>query len=156
MAHAGNNIAVTPVDVAIERIRAVYRSWNRDTTVARMRSDWDAAFAGCTVPVSCRHVSADGVDGEWIVPADARHGNAILYFHGGGFRIGSVASHRDLIARIADASGCRLLAINYRLAPEHRFSAALPLPAIPPAAISCLARCWPCVPVVSLSRPLAS
>ena len=50
---------------------------------------------------------------------------AILYFHGGGFRIGSVASHRDLIAQIAVASGCRVLAINYRLAPEHRFPAAL-------------------------------
>jgi monoterpene epsilon-lactone hydrolase len=125
MARAGDDIAVTPVDVAIERIRAVYQSWNRDTTVAQMRSDWDAAFAGCNVPVSCRHVSADGVDGEWIVPADARHDKAILYFHGGGFRIGSVASHRDLIARMAEASGCRALAINYRLAPEHRFPAAL-------------------------------
>ena len=50
---------------------------------------------------------------------------AILYFHGGGFRLGSVASHRDLIAQIAVASGCRVLAINYRLAPEHRFPAAL-------------------------------
>jgi monoterpene epsilon-lactone hydrolase len=125
MAHAGDAIAVTPVDRAIERIRAVYRSWNRDTTVVQMRGDWDAAFAGCTVPVSRRHVSADGVDSEWIVPADARHDKAILYFHGGGFRIGSVASHRDLIARMADASGCRALAINYRLAPEHRFPAAL-------------------------------
>src|SRR5262249_33306372 len=48
-----------------------------------------------------------------------------LYFHGGGFRLGSVVSHRDLIARIAQASGCRVLAINYRLAPEHRFPAAL-------------------------------
>ncbi|KJC54045.1 esterase [Bradyrhizobium sp. LTSPM299] len=113
------------VDRAIERLRAIYRNWTRDTSVAQMRSDWDAAFAGCSVPVSCRHVSAGGVDGEWIVPADAPHDKAILYFHGGGFRIGSVASHRDLIARMAEASGCRVLAINYRLAPEHRFPAAL-------------------------------
>ncbi|KJC50403.1 esterase [Bradyrhizobium sp. LTSP885] len=113
------------VDRAIERLRAIYRNWTRDTSVAQMRSDWDAAFAGCSVPVSGRHVSAGGVDGEWIVPADAPHDKAILYFHGGGFRIGSVASHRDLIARIAEASGCRVLAINYRLAPEHRFPAAL-------------------------------
>ena len=50
---------------------------------------------------------------------------AILYFHGGGFRLGSVSSHRELIARISEASGCRVLAINYRLAPEHRFPAPL-------------------------------
>jgi monoterpene epsilon-lactone hydrolase len=125
MADARDDISLTPVDRAIERIRSVYRSWNRGTSVAQMRSDWDAAFAGCTVPVACRPVSAGGVGGEWIVPADASDDRAILYFHGGGFRIGSVTSHRELIAQIADAGGCRVLAINYRLAPEHRFPAAL-------------------------------
>jgi epsilon-lactone hydrolase len=125
MNDAAHDREIAPVDRAIERLRSIYRNWTRDTSVAQMRSDWDAAFACCSVPVSCRPVSAGGVDGEWIVPADAPHDKAILYFHGGGFRIGSVASHRDLIARIAGASGCRVLAINYRLAPEHRFPAAL-------------------------------
>ena len=125
MARAGEDIAAAPIDLAIARIRAVYRSWNRETSVAQMRSDWDAAFGGSTAPVTCERVSAGGVDGEWISPANAPEDKAILYFHGGGFRIGSVASHRDLIAQIALASGCRVLAINYRLAPEHRFPAAL-------------------------------
>ncbi|MGY3529227.1 alpha/beta hydrolase [Bradyrhizobium sp. USDA 4452] len=125
MASGGDDIAIDPVERAIERLRAIYRSWTRDTTVAQMRSDWDAAFDGCSVPVMCQPVSAGGVDGEWLVPSGAPHDKAILYFHGGGFRIGSVASHRDLAARIADASGCRVLSINYRLAPEHRFPAAL-------------------------------
>lgn len=125
MARAGQDIATAPIDLAIERIRAVYRSWNRDTTVTQMRSDWDAAFGGCTAPVTCERIGAGGVDGEWILPANAPGDKAILYFHGGGFRIGSVISHRDLIAKIALASGCRVLAINYRLAPEHRFPAAL-------------------------------
>jgi epsilon-lactone hydrolase len=125
MMRLGDDVAVEPVELAIRRILAVYRSWNRATTVAQMRRDWDAAFAGGAVPVSCRHVSAGGVDGEWIVPADAPPDVAILYFHGGGFRLGSVASHRELIARIAHASCYRVLAINYRLAPEHRFPSAL-------------------------------
>jgi acetyl esterase/lipase len=125
MTRSGEDIVTSPVDLAIKRIRGVYRNWNRDTSVAQMRRDWDAAFAGCTVPVSCKPVSAGGVDAEWIVPQSAPREKAILYSHGGGFRIGSIASHRDLIARIADASGCRALAINYRLAPEHRFPAAL-------------------------------
>jgi epsilon-lactone hydrolase len=125
MIRAGEDIAISPVDLAIERIRAVYRSWNRDTSVAQMRRDWEAAFGGCALPVSCERINADGIDGEWITPADAPPDKAILYFHGGGFRIGSVSSHRELIAQIAVASGCRVLAINYRLAPEHRFPAAL-------------------------------
>jgi len=125
MARAAEDIVRAPIDRAIERIRAVYRGWNRETTVARMRSDWDAAFGGTAAPVTCERVSAGGVDGEWISPADAPEDKAILYFHGGGFRIGSIASHRDLMAQIAVASGCRVLAINYRLAPEHRFPAAL-------------------------------
>jgi monoterpene epsilon-lactone hydrolase len=125
MAEAGGDIALAPIDRAIARIRAVYRSWNRETTVARMRSDWDAAFGGTTAPVTCEQVIAGSVDGEWIQPANAPQDKAILYFHGGGFRIGSVASHRDLIAQIAVASRCRVLAMNYRLAPEHRFPAAL-------------------------------
>ena len=125
MARTAQDIAPAPIDRAIARIRAVYRNWNRDTTVARMRSDWDAAFGGTLAPVTCEKVIAGGVDGEWISPANAPKDKAILYFHGGGFRIGSVASHSDLIAQIALASGCRVLAINYRLAPEHRFPAAL-------------------------------
>jgi epsilon-lactone hydrolase len=122
---AGEEIAAGPIDRAIERIGAVYRSWSRDTSVAQMRSDWDAAFGGCSVEVSCQPVSAGGVDGEWITPGNAPFDKAILYLHGGGFRVGSVSSHRELIAQIAFASGCRALGINYRLAPEHRFPAAL-------------------------------
>jgi epsilon-lactone hydrolase len=124
MTHAANDTMLDPVERAIQRIQSVYANWNRQTTAVQMRSDWDAAFAGCSVPVICRGVSAGGVDAEWIVPADAPADKAILYFHGGGFRLGSIASHRDLIAGIAEASGCRALAINYRLAPEHRFPAA--------------------------------
>jgi acetyl esterase/lipase len=115
--------AALPVDRVIARIGRIYRGWTRETSVARMRSDWDAAFSASTVPVVCEAVSANGIEAEWIIPADAPRDKAILYLHGGGFRLGSAASHRELIARIADASGCRVLAINYRLSPEHRFPA---------------------------------
>lgn len=121
MTHAGE----AALDLVIERIRRVYRGWGRGTPVAQMRSEWDAVFQACTVPISCEHVSAGGVDSEWIAPANAAKHKAILYFHGGGFRLGSVTSHRELIARISEASGCRVLAINYRLAPEHQFPASL-------------------------------
>ena len=100
MASASDDIAIDPVERAIERLRVIYRSWTRETTVAQMRSDWDAAFAGCSVPVTCQPVSAGGVRGEWIVPANAPRDKAILYCHGGGFRIGVMNS---------SGSGTRLL-----------------------------------------------
>ena len=125
MARASEDIKTASLDLVIERIRRVYRGWNRDTPVAQMRIDWDAAFEADIAPVSHRRVSAGGVDGEWIAGSNAPRDKAILYFHGGGFRLGSVASHRELIARISEASGCRVLAINYRLAPEYRFPASL-------------------------------
>jgi acetyl esterase/lipase len=115
--------ALLPVDRVIARIGGIYRGWTRDTSVARMRSDWDAAFSACTVPAVREAVSANGVEAEWIIPPDAPRDKAILYLHGGGFRLGSVTSHRELIVRIANASACGVLAINYRLAPEHRFPA---------------------------------
>jgi epsilon-lactone hydrolase len=125
MTRSSENIAATPLDLVIERIRGVYRGWNRNTSVAQMRIDWDAAFQADIAPISRQRVSAGGVDGEWIAGSNAPRDKAILYFHGGGFRLGSVTSHRELVARISGACGCRVLAINYRLAPEYRFPAPL-------------------------------
>ncbi len=117
-----HSLAAAPLDLVIERIQRVYGGWARGTSVAQMRADWEAAFQPCTVTASHERVSAGGIDGEWIA-ANARRDKALLYFHGGGFRLGSVSSHRELIARISAACGCPVLAINYRLAPEHRFPA---------------------------------
>jgi acetyl esterase/lipase len=124
MTRTSEKVAAAPLDLAIERIRRVYRRWGRGTPVEQMRADWDAAFQSYAVPVSYTRVSVGGIDGEWIAANNAQHDKTILYFHGGGFRLGSVASHRELIARIAKST-CRALAINYRLAPEYRFPAQL-------------------------------
>ncbi len=51
-------------------------------------------------------------------------GPGIVFFHGGGFVIGDLESHDMLCMRLADASRCRVIAIDYRLAPEHKFPAA--------------------------------
>lgn len=56
---------------------------------------------------------------------DGAHDRWIYYLHGGGYSIGSVDSHRDLIIRLARAADAHAFAIDYRLAPEHPFPAAL-------------------------------
>lgn len=63
--------------------------------------------------------------GEWVIPAGADANRFILYLHGGGFLVGDPASHRELVARLAQAAGARALVVDYRLAPEHPYPAAL-------------------------------
>ncbi len=49
----------------------------------------------------------------------------VIYLHGGGYSVGSVNSHRDLIARLCEGLGCRIVALEYRLAPESPYPAQL-------------------------------
>jgi monoterpene epsilon-lactone hydrolase len=67
----------------------------------------------------------NGVPCRWIVAPGAREDRVVVYFHGGGFQVGSLDSHRELMAALSAASGARVLGVGYRLAPEHRFPAAL-------------------------------
>jgi len=75
--------------------------------------------------VVCEKVEAGGVNAEWIAAPGATADRVILYLHGGGYVIGSINTHRAMISRIARASDARALAIDYRLAPEHPFPAAV-------------------------------
>jgi acetyl esterase/lipase len=70
-------------------------------------------------------VTANGVRSEWTATPDADRGKAILYLHGGGYVIGSLDSHRHVVAEMGRAARARALAIDYRLAPEHPFPAAV-------------------------------
>ena len=65
------------------------------------------------------------VSAEWITTSNPNPDQVILYLHGGGYTIGSVNTHRDLIMRLSRASQMRVLALDYRLAPENPFPAAL-------------------------------
>lgn len=115
----------TAVEGVIERVRKVYGSWKRDTTVAQMRQDWDELFGGVAVNAQIEDVDAGGVKAQWVIAPGADAQRAILYFHGGGFQVGSVVSHRELMAGLSAAAQCRVLGVDYRLAPEHRYPAAL-------------------------------
>ncbi|MEM1391245.1 MAG: alpha/beta hydrolase [Pseudomonadota bacterium] len=72
----------------------------------------------------------DGADGplkaRFYVPLAAGIGPApaIVFFHGGGFMLGDLDSHDVVCRRLAAASRCRVLAIDYRLSPEHKFPTA--------------------------------
>lgn len=57
-------------------------------------------------------------------PGEAKAGPVILYMHGGGWVIGDLESHHPLCTTIAALTGLRVVAVDYRLAPEHPFPAA--------------------------------
>ena len=69
-------------------------------------------------------VRAGDVRGEWLTAARADRG-ALLYMHGGGYVAGSPAVYRPITAALARLTGRRVFSLDYRLAPEHRFPAAL-------------------------------
>lgn len=79
------------------------------------------------LPWSVRREAGEG--GEWLrpatAPATAPATGSLLYLHGGAYCIGSPASHRALTTRIARAAGLPVYALDYRLAPEHPWPAAL-------------------------------
>ena len=75
--------------------------------------------------VRCQKGNAGGVPAEWITTPAASEGWVIYYLHGGGYVLGSVNTHREMISRLARAAGAKALAIDYRLAPENPFPAAV-------------------------------
>ncbi len=74
-------------------------------------------------------LSVPGADGalaaRLYAPSTALGLPVLLYFHGGGFTIGSLETHDSLCRQLALRSGAAVLALDYRLAPEHRFPAAV-------------------------------
>ena len=109
-------------------MQRVLKPWlmNDDVKVTRQRFA-RLASPRRTVPAAIEPVDARGVPAEWLIPHGvARDAPGVLYYlHGGGFVACSPATHRRLAARIARAAGMRALLVDYRLAPEHPFPAAL-------------------------------
>jgi len=111
----------------IDRIRELLASKPRPTSWAERRERINEV--GSTWPVAaditCTPAEFGGVKGEWTSAPDSDPARVLLFFHGGGFCSGSVTSHRRLASEAGRAAGARCLAIDYRLAPEHPFPAAL-------------------------------
>ena len=96
-------------------------------TIAERRAQYERAERVFPTPadVAVEVVAAPDRPAEWLRPPGAGADAAVLYLHGGGYVIGSPRSHRHLAAAIARAAGTAALVVDYRLAPEHPFPAAL-------------------------------
>jgi acetyl esterase/lipase len=111
--------------------RFVLRSYHifgdRDGDMLKMRQQTEN-YARRVKPhpgVSITQAQAGSVPAEWAVPSGAPSDRVVLYIHGGAWFMCSPGTHRGLVSTLAYHSRSRALSIDYRLAPEHPFPAAL-------------------------------
>jgi monoterpene epsilon-lactone hydrolase len=91
----------------------------------RMTMNRLAKYQRVPYGITVQPTTVGGIEGEWIGAPDIGQNRLVLFLHGGGFIAGSPATHRELAARIASDCVARVLIIDYRLAPEHPFPAAV-------------------------------
>ncbi|MCF4975670.1 MULTISPECIES: alpha/beta hydrolase [Pseudomonas] len=114
-------------------LRALYQSWtdriaaNPNLTIADLRSLFDEWHQPTLEPEGVTYKSdvVAGVESIWALPVGADSSKVILYTHGGGFAVGSAASHRKLAGHLAKQLGVTAVIIDYRRAPEYPFPAQL-------------------------------
>jgi epsilon-lactone hydrolase len=94
-------------------------------TPQEMRALFEQTAAPAEADIKCEPVNAGGVKAEWVCAPAANPERAVLYLHGGGYVLGSIQTHRDLMGRVSRAAKVRVLGLDYRLAPEHPFPAAV-------------------------------
>ncbi len=117
------------VSKQMERIKKVLRSIQKtsELDVETFRNKLIKLSSMVMIPkdVICEPIKIGDISAEWITMSDANIHNVILYLHGGAYIAGSINTHRELASRLSRASKTRILIIDYRLAPEYCFPAAI-------------------------------
>ncbi len=114
---------------ALERVvkALAARPSRQDLTWAQRRAGMEAMQNVLWLPddVSCEPDMAGRVPVEWIATPGVEPARVVFYLHGGGYALGSINTHRHMMQRIARATEARVLGVDYRLAPEDPFPAAV-------------------------------
>jgi acetyl esterase/lipase len=116
----------TAFDSLVAMLRA--RPLARDASIEEVRDRFERMAPLLGAPpdgVSIAPGTLAGLRAERFTPGGAPCESVVLYLHGGGYCIGSLNTHRNFAARLAEASGIAFVSIEYRLAPEHPFPAAV-------------------------------
>lgn len=111
----------------IEMLRPIIESFGFNLpTVQERRAALDAVAGDPPAPegTTATPVLFGGRPAEWLITPDSDD-RVMIYLHGGAYVAGGLNSHRDLAGRLAAAYGGRVLSLDYRLAPEHPFPAAI-------------------------------
>ncbi len=97
------------------------------TFAGSRRAAYDAMTALTPIAdgVATEAVDRDDVRGWWVRPGDASAGRAILFLHGGAYMLGSAEAYRGFASQVAVRAGTAAFVLDYPLAPEHPFPAAV-------------------------------
>lgn len=101
-------------------INAAVRDLPRAERLAALRAAIDNMSANQSFSARFVPVDAAGVPAEWVLAPGSDGARRTLYIHGGAYMFGSPRSHRVITSRFSEISGGAVLAIDYRLMPEHR------------------------------------
>jgi len=107
------------------RLRKAGMNWEAPVEKFRANLKLSDRFIKLPREVEVKLDLASGVPAEWIIPPNTSSQSIILYIHGGGWTLGWNNLHRRMVIYLCQAAACRALAVDYRLAPEHPFPAAL-------------------------------
>jgi len=120
--------------MASERMRAVVETMRKnknstpaDLDIEQRRKGMELGMQAIVTPddISVEPVDANGIPCRWIYAPEARSDRFVIYFHGGGYVMGSLHTHEELMSRISRHCKARVLGVDYRLAPEHPYPAAV-------------------------------
>jgi acetyl esterase/lipase len=120
--------AETESELAHREIAAVLAEIDANpwpTDIAGARVLYDQLGPPIAADIRIERFELAGAPAQLLIPPDADPDRALLFLHGGGYVYGSLVSHGGMVAEIARASRCVALSLQYRLAPEHPFPAAL-------------------------------
>tara|TARA_B100001939_G_scaffold285358_1_gene255165 strand:+ start:597 stop:1490 length:894 start_codon:yes stop_codon:yes gene_type:complete len=101
--------------------------YTEDKTIDQLRKETENAGSLIPLPqnINYKSVVAGNVNAEWITCGEVNENRIFMFMHGGGYYRGSIAASRATVARISAEAKVKCLSINYRLAPEHPFPAAI-------------------------------
>lgn len=101
------------------------RSTEMNISRLRQMTDFGSMVFFMPSGVERESIHIDNIPAEWIIPRRADHNKVMLYLHGGGYAVGSRQTHRALVGQIVKQAGYCGLLLEYRLAPENPYPAAL-------------------------------
>jgi len=115
----------------LQAVIQIYKSGQitKEVSVEEMRTGMEAGTAAMlpliAQDVRYEPIDADGIAAEYVSTPESVKKRVVYYLHGGGYWGGSINTHREIASRLARAAKARVLLIDYRLAPENPFPAAV-------------------------------